>query len=220
MKRTPFVTLLAGLALGAVLLGASMIASSKDAARQDAANTVGATTATANASPSAAASPSPTAPAAKVNATWAGTVNGGAATIAISVREGIAVAYLCDGKRVEAWLQGTAAEGKLNLSGPKGATLSGTFGNGKAAGTATAGGKSWTFTAPAVTKPSGLYRAVADVRNAKVVGGWIVLPDGRQVGVVTTDGAAAPAPALDLATGTATVDGTAITAKPVEGSLD
>ena len=49
----------------------------------------------------------------KVNATWAGDVDGGEATIAISVNDGVAIAYLCDGKRVEAWLQGTAADGKL-----------------------------------------------------------------------------------------------------------
>ena len=71
----------------------------------------------------------------------------------------------------------------------------------------------------AVAKPSGLYRATATVRNAKVVGGWIVLPDGSQVGVVTVDDVPQPAPAIDPGTGAVTVDGAALTAVPVTGNL-
>jgi serine/threonine-protein kinase len=82
-----------------------------------------------------------------------------------------------------------------------------------------AAGKQWTFTAPAIAPPSGLYRAVADVRNAKVVGGWIVLPDGSQVGVVTTNDVPAAAAPLTLPAGTTTVDGTTITAAAVTGPI-
>ena len=126
-------------------------------------------------------------------------VDGGAATIAIAVKDGVAIAYLCDGKKIEAWLQGTAAAGKLALTGANGSTLTGTFGGGKATGKIVASGKTWTFTAPTAQPPGGLYRTAQFVSSAKVVCGWIVLADGRQVGVCTPDGKEPePAPRLDV----------------------
>jgi serine/threonine-protein kinase len=44
-----------------------------------------------------------------------------------------------------------------------------------------------------------------------VVGGWIVLPDGTQVGALNVDGQTQPAPALDVESGQATVNGTVVT---------
>ncbi|MEV0454088.1 hypothetical protein [Catellatospora methionotrophica] len=227
MKRNgPLLTLLAGLALAAVLITVNLIVTARGGDEPDPAGFGAAPATTAPAAsvpPSAApsAEPSPeVAPAAKVNAVWAGTVDGGGASIAISVTDGVAVAYLCDGKKAEVWLQGTAADGKLSLTGKKGATLTGTFGGGKATGTVTANGRKWTFTVKAVAKPSGLYRATATVRDAKVVGGWIVLPDGSQVGVVSVDDVPQPAPAIDPATGAVTVDGAPLTAVPVTGALE
>ncbi len=65
-----------------------------------------------------------------------------------------------------------------------------------------------------VAPPSGLYRASAQVRQAKVVGGWIVLPNGSQVGVVDVAGEPTTAPPLDTATLTTTVNDTTVTAPP------
>jgi hypothetical protein len=198
MKRTPVLTLLAGLAVAAVLLVMSMIAANKPADdKVPAANDLVAAAPATAAPPSPSPSPSP-APA-KVNATWAGVVDGGAATIAIAVKDGVVVAYLCDGKKIEAWLQGTAAAGKLEATGKDGSTLTGTFGGGKATGKIVASGKTWTFTAPTAQPPGGLYRTAQFVNSAKVVCGWIVLADGRQVGVCTPDGKEPePAPRLDV----------------------
>jgi hypothetical protein len=219
MKRyAPLITLLAGLILAGVLLTASTIAARPAAGPDPSAGEPAeplAQPSAAQSSAAAAPSPSPTRPAAKVNAVWAGEVDGGGATIAISVKDGVAIAYLCDGRRIEAWLKGVAANGDLFLTGKNGAELIGTFGNGRATGRVTASGRAWTFTAPAVKKPSGLYRATAQVRNATADGGWIVLADGRQVGVLSVDGEPEPAPTLDLSTGVAIVDGTPITAAPV-----
>jgi serine/threonine-protein kinase len=67
-----------------------------------------------------------------------------------------------------------------------------------------------------VHKPSALYKAAAKVRNAEVKGGWIVLPDGRQVGVLKVDGTARPAPPLNTAGGVAVVDGSTVTATPID----
>lgn len=187
MKRTPIITLLAGLGVAAVLLVMSSIAANRPAAVQEA------PPAPVPSSPSEQSpSESPAAPASaapKVNATWAGAVDGGGVSIAIAVHDGVAVAYLCDGKELEAWLQGTAVDGKLTLTGKNGAALTGTFGNGKATGTVNAAGRTWNFTASAEqAKSGGLYRISQLVNNVRVVCGWIVFLDGRQVGICTPEG--------------------------------
>ena len=98
------------------------------------------------------------------------------------------------------------------------ASLVGTFGNGVATGTLSAGGKQWTFKVPVVTAPSGLYRASANVRNAKVVGGWIVLPNGILVGALNRNGVTEPGTPLDPASRSTNIDGTPVTAYAVDGT--
>lgn len=214
MKKSlaPVLTLLAGLGVGAVLFVAN--------------NAVGPAKPAPAAVQAASDSPAPVVPSAaapsavpsvkvveKATATWAGDVKGGGATIAIAAKDGVAIAYLCDGDRIEAWLQGTAIDGRLELAGKKG-SLTGTFAKGRAKGTVIVGEKTWTFDVGVVKKPSGLYRATANVRNAEVVSGWIVV--GRQqTGGMSVDGESRPAPVLDLASGTAVLDGVTLTAEPV-----
>ena len=224
-RRGPLVTLLVGLAVGAALLLLSVNANQDEQQRAGATDVGTATVppSAATVSPPASAPPATTPPpstapaAAATEVTYAGRVDGGAATVAIAVTGEQAVAYVCDGRQIEAWLQGTASTGTLALTGPDGASLTGTYGNGVAAGDVAAGGKAWTFTAPVAVAPAGLYRAASVVAGAQVVGGWIVLPDGRQVGVLKVDGQPEPAPPLEVATGRASVDGTAITAEQVDG---
>jgi hypothetical protein len=218
MKRTaPLLTLLAGLGVGAVLFVANTIVSQPEqppkpapAAAQAAAPTTAPPAAKAD--PTVAPTTAP--PAAKVTATWAGEVKGGKASIAIAAKQGVAIAYVCDGNRVEGWLQGTAADGKLALSGEDGDQLTGTFANGRAKGTVSVGRWTWTFDVKAVSKPSGLYRATANVRNAEVVSGWIVV-GGRQVGTVTSLDGTEPAPELSIPSLTATWDGVPLVAEPL-----
>jgi hypothetical protein len=159
--------------------------------------------------------PKPEAPA---RADYAGRVTGGGASVAVSVRDGHAIAYVCDGKKVEAWLQGGTAGGKLDLKGAKNATLTGSFDATTVTGTVTAAGKTWQFTVPTAKKPAGLYRAAPKVPGKTAKVGWIVQPDGSQVGILTTDEDSAAAPALDLGgRATATVDGAPVTAEAVSG---
>ncbi|GIF68931.1 hypothetical protein Ais01nite_69660 [Asanoa ishikariensis] len=218
MKRLgTVITLVVGLAAGGGLFAANN------------ALTVAPKPAAASENKAAPAAPSPTAepPAApavtqpparaqaqeKVTVTWGGSVRGGEASIAIAVKDGVAIAYVCDGDKVEAWFQGTAVDERLALAGDKG-KITGSFDEKRAKGTVTAGRETFTFDIGAVRKPSGLYRATAQVRNAKVRGGWIVV-EGRQVGILEVDGVARPAPALDLTTGTVTVDGEQVTPTPL-----
>jgi hypothetical protein len=156
-------------------------------------------------------------------------VNGGGAAVAISVHKGKAVAYVCNGHAVAAWYRGSVAHGKLNLTGKNGATLSVDYGAGKASGSLTADGVHYSFSAPMVHgvvptghRPPGLYEATATVDGVKIKAGWIVLPDGSQVGSVEyfADSAVTPtaqAPVLDLTTGTAQYDGVTLVASLISG---
>jgi hypothetical protein len=155
-------------------------------------------------------------------------VNGGGAAVAISVHSGKAVAYVCNGHAVAAWLKGTAAAGKLDLTGKNGARLDVSYRTGKATGSIMADGTKYTFSAPLVHRvssghrPPGLYEATGMVDGVPVKAGWVVLPGGGQVGSVEYDpsSAVAPtaqAPVLDLTTGTAQYDGITLVASLISG---
>jgi hypothetical protein len=175
--------------------------------------------------PASSEAPKTTAPPAEApkadapaRADYAGRADGGGASVAVSIRDGHAIAYVCDGKKVEAWLQGVTTGGKLDLKGPKGASLAGSYDAASVTGSVTAGGKTWKFTAGPAKKPAGLYRATPKVQGKGSKVGWIVQPDGSQVGILTTDdGESAAAPALDPAAGTAAVDGAPVTAEAISG---
>src|SRR5215469_167435 len=187
MKRnTPLITLLTGAALGIVLLVASMLATpSKAPAGYAGAATPTPASAATVASSSAAASPTAAASSSSATASanaqfrgdYAGRVKGGIhASVAISIHGTQAVAYACNGSSVEAWLSGTASGGRLALTGKNGAVLAGNYDSRRAFGNVSADGITYAFSVYTVKKPSGLYRATADVRGAKIKAGWIVLP--------------------------------------------
>ena len=224
-RKGPILTLAAGVVLAVVLilldLNATRARDARNAAADQPAPKATATV-TASPSPSAKATfggdtpPSPATPAAGPGLTYAGKVSGGGASIAIAVRGGQAVAYFCDGKTAEAWLQGTVTNGVIAMTGDHNASLTGSIANGAAYGTITAVGREWTFTAPMVTAPSGLYRAAAQVRGATVVGGWIVLANGEQVGMINFGDHEESAPPLQGTS--ANLGGTPATAVRVDGA--
>jgi serine/threonine-protein kinase len=231
--NTPLFTLLTGAALGIVLLIASMLAAhTKTPSRYTAASSPApaaiSPAAPASAASAAATASSPAAAAPSASATdvvkgeYAGRVHGGGASVAIAIHGTRAIAYVCNGSVVEAWFQGTAVGGRLVMTGKNGAQLNATYYAKKANGTVVADGFHYRFSVPAVRKPSGLYRATADVRGATIKAGWIVLPDGTQVGSLESDAnAAAPAataaPALDVAAGTAQDGSTVLHAIAISG---
>jgi hypothetical protein len=224
MKRPgPLFTLLAGVVLAggigivtvATGTGVAPVAGAASAAGAASVTTVPPKTPPETTPKTTSEAPKPEAPA---RADYAGRVTGGGASVAVSVRDGHAIAYVCDGKKVEAWLQGGTAGGKLDLKGAKNATLTGSFDATSVTGTVTAAGRTWQFTAPTAKKPAGLYRAAPKVKGKTAKVGWIVQPDGSQVGILTTDEDSAAAPALDLRDrATATVDGAPVTAEAVSG---
>lgn len=228
MKRPgPLLTLLAGLVLGVFLLSLNAATGTRTASA-DQKNPPGATVSPA--APGASASPSspdPSSPGSSPSsspavrpvpdADYAGRTDDDSSAVAVSLRNGKAIAYFCDGHDKESWLKGDVGnDGALKLTGRGGAELNGTLDDGRRIrGTVDLGGRRYGFTADRAVKPSGLYRATSTVRGAKIDGGWIVLPGGRQVGVVDRDGTPSKAPAIDPETGAVTIDGHRIVARPV-----
>ncbi|MFD6755878.1 hypothetical protein [Micromonospora gifhornensis] len=161
-----------------------------------------------------------------VEQNWIGQLENGA-TIAITVSGGKAEAYVCDGRSMELWLSGTVRDGKIELTG-KDAKLTGIIRGDSASGEMIVGVRRWKFTARpdsetadeaetksgAGTAPA-IYRATDEIRKAGIDGGWIMLPDGTQIGIVTWNGKPIPAPPLDPAFNSTVVNGVTIVAEPV-----
>jgi hypothetical protein len=173
---------------------------------------------------SPAASPKESTQKTVTKADYGGRVKGNGGLIAISIRDGKAIGYFCDGKN-EAWFKGNESAGNLNLNGAHDSKIGAELGGGEAKGWLSVGGKKWSFVAPAVKKPSGLYRATALVRGAKLRAGWIVLkrPQGGydQVGAAFADETQLPIPQLDNDEPTApvTLDETTLYPKDVDGFI-
>ncbi|MEU9449150.1 hypothetical protein [Streptomyces sp. NPDC048277] len=219
MKRPgPLLTLLAGLLLGLFMLTLNMTTGTK----------TGSSTYRKSPSPTptgATASPAPTATGTTASptssripdASYSGRTDDGSSAVAVSVRDGRAIAYFCDGHSKESWLKGDVkADGGMKLTGGHGAVLNGTLEDAeRIRGTVDLDGGHYAFTARKAVTGTALYRATATVRGARIDGGWIVLADGSQVGVVDRDGSPSAAPRIDPATGAVTVDGEHLTANPV-----
>jgi hypothetical protein len=158
-----------------------------------------------------AAAPAPAFPAEVV---YAGRATGSRLAVAVAVKGDRAAAYLCDGRGVEAWLQGTATAGRVELASKDGSgRLSAALDGESLAGTASVGGRDYPFTVGVANPPAGLYRG----SDGSTTIGWIVLPDGSQVGLATTGANSVPAPELDPASGAATLDGRRIDVERVAG---
>jgi hypothetical protein len=215
MKRPgPLLTLLAGLLLAAFVLSLNATTGTKNTStgtrKESPPPTASPTPAETTPPPSPSKSPVP-------DASYAGRTDDDSSAVALTLRDGRAIAYFCDGRAKESWLKGDVKDdGTMKLTGEDGSVLNGTLKEGKRVrGTVDVGGGHHAFTADRAKKPSGPYRATATVRGAKVDGGWIVLPGGRQVGIVTRDGQPSAAPEIAPGTGAVTVDGQQLTARPV-----
>jgi hypothetical protein len=148
-------------------------------------------TPTASASPTVSSVPT-TAPAVSGtvpdDADYGAQVGGGeGAAVAVSVHKKKAVAYICDGHKVGHWFSGTVKNGKLDLAGQNGAHITLNYRNSRAAGYVKAEGHQYAFSVPTLHGRSGLYESIAMVHGVKVKFGWIVLPDGYQVGSAITN---------------------------------
>ncbi|MFG2462931.1 hypothetical protein ACGFWE_38510 [Streptomyces sp. NPDC048523] len=223
MKRSgPLLTLLAGLLLGLFMLSLNATTGEKPTSSYVKPPGSGKSSPSTKASPSTAPAQTSAPPSKSPTRTpvpegvYTGRTDDDSSAVAITVRDDKAIAYVCDGHNVESWLRGDVKDdGSLRLTGKGGASLEGRVqGTKEIRGTAEVGNGSYAFTIGRTKKSSGLYRANSTVAGAKVEGGWIVLPDGEQVGILRRDGKPSPAPEIDPETGAVTVDGQRLTARP------
>ena len=150
---------------------------------------------------------------------YAGRSSDNEVTLAVTTRGARATGYVCNGKTVSAWLQGSVSGNRVTLAGKNGASLSGSVSGLAMFGTVTPGaGQTFPFSAELSPRPAGLYRANIVFHGLAVVVGWAVLPDGTQQGVVVTGTTKQPAPMLDLSNGVFTLGGVNFTAAPVAGN--
>ncbi len=212
-NRGPVITLLAVVALAVVLVGLNVTTSAQTATSSPAA-----APAATQVPPSAVALPPPpdpqqalppdpqqapppdlqqAPPAAPQEVAYAGRTSGNEATIAIALRDGQVAAYLCDGREVESWLQGSIADGRLTAQGARDASATGVVEGNAIFGTVSVNGQQWPYSAQLASSPAGLYEGNATANGVSNRIGWIVLQDGSQVGIWNRNGIRKPAPLLD-----------------------
>lgn len=161
-----------------------------------------------------ASAPASSTPAPETAGVFTGRTTDATATLAIVTGAGEAVAYLCDGEDLEAWLRGSVTGGRMALTGPDGATLTATVSGGAVAGEVRTRVVTTPFVASREGAPAGVYEAnlVVDGQDARI--GWAVQADGRQVGVLDLAGSRSAAPRLDLRDLSFTMNGTRDFAHP------
>lgn len=165
--------------------------------------------------------PAPPLPVTYQQVAYAGRTSGNEATVAIKVSNDTATAYLCDGKRMEAWLKGTVSGGQLTLRGANGATATGVVQGDAIFGTVRVQGAEHPYAAQVATAPAGLYQGKGTVNGAPGRIGWIVRQDGSQVGIADIGGIRQPAPAFDpIRLGGVPINGAMIVPRPVSALDD
>jgi xanthosine utilization system XapX-like protein len=219
MKRyAPVLTLLAVATLGGVLFAVNALS-------EPAPPTVAAAAPAASSAPVEPVPPPPPpepAPPVVAERAFAGRSSGNEVTVAVAVKDGRAVAYVCDGKKVEAWLEGTLVGDQLSLTGARDATLTGTVTEAAALGSVSVGGKQWPYAAQGVQAPAGLYEGRVSVNGVTTRIGWVVEGDGRVTGNARPAGSPEPVPAPPLdptAPGAVTLDGAQVSVIVVGGDL-
>lgn len=131
---------------------------------------------------------------------YAGTVAGTNAFIGLAAGPSGLTAYVCDSSGIAEWFRGAA--GATTATSAHGYKLHLSVAGGKVTGTLSfpgVGGAVHSFSAAHVAAPAGLYRGTKTVTGRKYVGGWILLPDGRQRGAVTAGGTVVASSALNPA---------------------
>jgi hypothetical protein len=221
-KYAPLATLVSVVLLGAALLVVNMLGTPDTAPSQAAAAQV-TPTAPAVVGPTAPAAapsdpPEPTAqPPVVAEKAYTGRSAGNEVTVAVAVKDGRAVAYVCDGKKVEAWMEGTLTGGALSLTG-KTSSITGTVDEKATFGTVVVEGKEWPFSARGVAAPAGLYEGRGTLAGVATRVGWIVDGDGKVTGVMNRDGRRSAAPTLDPdAPENTRIDGTPVPVSAVAG---
>jgi hypothetical protein len=153
-----------------------------------------------------------------VEAVYSGRSSGNQVTLAVVTDGDKATAYVCNGRTVEAWLQGSVHGNQVSLTGLHGTSLTGSLSGLAMFGTVTPGaGLTFPFSAELSPRPAGVFQARITVNGLATRIGWAVLPDGTQLGVAVAGPARYAAPPLDLSDDSFTLGGASFHASPVAG---
>jgi hypothetical protein len=153
-----------------------------------------------------------------VEAVYAGRSSGNEVTLAVVTDGAKAAGYVCNGRTVEAWLQGSVHGNQVSMTGLDGAGLTGSLSGLAMFGTVTPGaGLSFPFSAELSPDPAGVYQARITVNGLATRIGWVVLPNGTQMGVAVAGTTKWAAPPLDLVNDSFTLGGASFTASDVDG---
>jgi hypothetical protein len=108
--------------------------------------------------------------------------DGGTMTLGVAVNGDKVVGYACDGSKDEAWFFGNQQDGNIDITGKFQDTLAASVEGNDVTGDLTMNGVIYTFTAPIVADPAGMYTAeLGGVRAS-----WVVRPDNSATGVQFT----------------------------------
>jgi hypothetical protein len=156
----------------------------------------------------------PEGPTFPAEAVYTGDATGSDLAVAVAVKGEQASAYLCDGAAVEDWLKGTATGDTVELKSKDGqSTLTAKLDGERLAGEIKLDGQTLPFSIALGEPPTGLYRG----ENGETTVGWIIMPNGQQVGIASSAGEEAPAPELDPERGFVTIDGQRVDATEITG---
>ncbi len=125
----------------------------------------------------------------------------GKTALALTLRGQRALAYCCDGDSLAEWFQGEVnPDGTLQLVSTRHAKLELQVGSRQITGKLTLPlGQAQAFKAAMVSTQgnAGLYRAKKMLGGIEYLGGWIILPNGKQVGAVRCGRSVVSRPWLD-----------------------
>ncbi|AQA06668.1 hypothetical protein BVC93_24145 [Mycobacterium sp. MS1601] len=173
--RKQFRTLM--ISTGALIALGSLPACSGGTSTEATSSTTAATTAT-----SAAAAPAENFPQTARYIADMPMADGGTMTLGVAVSGDKVVAYACDGSKDEAWFFGSQDDGALDITSRFRDTLVADYEGGNVVGDLTMDGVSYTFSAPQVADPAGMYTAeLGGVRAS-----WVVRPGDTMTGVQFT----------------------------------
>ncbi|MCE3275157.1 MAG: hypothetical protein K0R13_1012 [Propionibacteriaceae bacterium] len=222
--RSPLVTLAAVALAFAIMFTVNIVSGPPGSGSTGASPSAAPATTSRSLQPTETAAATPTATASETaedstfpeQVVYAGRAEDSQGAIAVAVLGSQAAAYFCDGRNVEAWFRGTVEGGSITLKSKSGATLEAELDGTEIKGTVQVKNDTVEFEIDEAKRPAGLYRA----RGSETTIGWIVLPDGSQVGVQTTGSDSSAAPRLDPEDPQVTVDGESLDAAPVNGDED
>jgi hypothetical protein len=142
------------------------------------------------------------------------------AYVAVVTGGGFVRAYVCDGVDHGVWFSGRLDEqGRFALTARDGvATLAGTVVNGAVHGAATYDGVRRPFAAVEARGAAGLYRWEGAIHDGDVLGGWIVLNNGKQRGTLSTSSGTKTAQPITLTTLSTSISGISVTGKVVSAT--